>query len=214
MFVGEVPPVLAQSRQQHHLRRLHSNVPQRRGQLCLPGPGDDSNAQPGKHKAHTDIKDRRETGNQVVRGCATYKRRTAGETLGPTKEGVGREGPVSQGGRGPQRRWVAMATGVGCSFSGCCSLHAGCVSGIGRQGNPQPPQPLTLQETKMKSRRWERETERVGWWQFSWCSQLYFCLGGWKYWSFTLMMPRWREVWLCQAKKKILFWYIIAFFFG
>lgn len=31
-----------------------------------------------------------------------------------------------------------METGVGCSFSGCCSPHAGHVAGSGYHGNPQP----------------------------------------------------------------------------
>lgn len=47
VFIGQVSPVLAQPRQRHQLWRLHSNMPQWRGELCLPGPGDDSNEHPG-----------------------------------------------------------------------------------------------------------------------------------------------------------------------
>lgn len=53
-FAGKVSPVLAQPRQQHHLRGLYGDVPQRRRQLRLPGPGDDAHAHTGKRKtSHT-----------------------------------------------------------------------------------------------------------------------------------------------------------------
>ena len=49
---GKVSSVLAQPRQHHHLRELHSHVPQRGGQLCLPGQRDDSHTHAGK-RTHT-----------------------------------------------------------------------------------------------------------------------------------------------------------------
>lgn len=104
MFVGEVSPVLAQSRQQHHLWRLHSNVPQRRGQLCLSGQGDDSRAHAGKH-THTLAYKRHmkgwktDGGLESERMCADKRGRWGRKGEGETEKGGGsnrREGPASQ----------------------------------------------------------------------------------------------------------------------
>lgn len=54
-FIGEVPPVLAQSRQQRSLRRLHRYMPQRGGQFSLPSPGNDPHAFTGETRCKDEV---------------------------------------------------------------------------------------------------------------------------------------------------------------
>lgn len=146
MFVGEVSPVLAQSRQQRHLRRLHSNVPQRRGQLCLPGPGDDSNSHTGKH-TNTQRGTHR-SGEGRWRGERKRDNRSrlarSNHRAGTSVSGKGRAADGPRGGVLPW--WPVWAV----LFLDPALLHAGHVLGSGCHDNPPPNHPS-------QSHCWNRE---------------------------------------------------------
>lgn len=57
-----------------------------------------------------------------------------------------------------------METSVGCSFSGCCSPHAGHVSGSGYHANPQPTPATRIAgaERERETMRWKGGTEWDG----------------------------------------------------
>lgn len=150
-------------------------MPQRRRQLCLPGPGDDSHAHTGNHThlpsgTHAAGK---ENMNQI-RGRREWEGvcRSERSVKGNAEKYAGsnqRAGPVSRKG------WAAEDPEEVCCHSDQCGLfffwlpllHAGHVLGSGYHDNPTTPVSHIAEiESEREKPNRGREEQRVGRWWF------------------------------------------------